>query len=649
MAKPKAHTKPRPILFTDTAIGWLLAGFAFLIYFSSLWFGFVMDDRAVIEQNRLVQKGIAGIPELLTTFYWQGYTQINAGLYRPLSMVMFAVEWQLSPNNPFIHHAVNVLLYALTAWLLFGFLRKLFPGRSIWYAGVVTALFIAHPAHTEVVANIKSRDELMAFLFFICTGLALIRDKNRWGDVMAASTFFLCSLLSKESGLLFLPVFLLTLLIKGKSIKASVLHLVPLLVVAVVWFAWRTYVVKSASPVVPYSYLDNSIVGCTGWAERLGTGLTVLGRYMLKCVWPYSLSYDYSFNEIPCVSLFSLVPVIVVSVVIGLLVAAWHYRNKLPAFSFGVLFFFVTIALTANVFFLIGTTFADRLLFTPVLGFLIAMVWLLFEKFPAGQQGSPGNVVVFFLAGMLLAYSYKTVARSADWASNEQLLKHDTRVAVNSSRVHFNYGSYLLNNLSANEQQKKLQLEESIQYLQKAFQIDSFYALISLNLGTAYYRIADYKQALVYLNKARQQAPDNHDILMNYADALFMNARYDSAIAYYNLLLNDSTGTAENYNMLGTAYFNLKDYTKAEAVFRQGMALYPSYYTLWFNCGNALAASARYDEAIQAFKKAYELNPADKKILQFIAMAYRAQGDLENSQYYMQKLNGLDGQGQNFK
>lgn len=638
MANPKARTKPRSMLFTDTAIGWLLAGFAFLIYFSSLWFGFVMDDRAVIEQNRFVQKGIAGIPELLTTFYWQGYWDTNAGLYRPLSMVMFAIEWQLSPNNPFIHHAVNVLLYALTAWLLFGFLRKLFPGKSMWYAVAVTALFVAHPAHTEVVANIKSRDELLAFLFFVCAGLALIRNENRWANVMAASMFFLLSLLSKESGLLFLGVFFLILLIKGKSFRESILHLLPLLAVAVVWFSWRTYVIKNASQVVPYTYLDNSIVACTGWVERLGTGLTVLGRYMLKCVWPYSLSYDYSFNEIPCVSLFSLGPVIVLSIVIGLLASAWHFRTKLPAFSFGVLFFFVTVALTANVFFLIGTTFADRLLFTPVLGFLIATVWLLFEKFPAVQQGRPGNVVVLFLAGMLLAYSYKTVARNADWVSNEQLLKRDTQVAVNSSRVHFNYGSYLLNNLSANEQQKKLQLEESIQYLQKAYRIDSFYALISLNLGTAYYRIADYKQSLVYLSKARHQAPDNRGVLMNYADALFMNARYDSAIACYNLLLNDSAGTAENYNMLGTAYFNLKDYSKAEAVFRQGMALYPLYYTLWFNCGNTLAASGRYDEAIESFKKAYDLNPSDRKILQYIAMAYNAKGDIVNAQEYQNRF-----------
>lgn len=640
MAKPKAHTKSRSILFTDTAIAWLLAGLAFLIYFSSLWFGFVMDDRAVIEQNSFVQQGIAGIPELLTTFYWQGYWDTNAGLYRPLSMVMFALEWQLSPNNPFIHHLVNVLLYSLTAYLLFSFLRKLFPDKNIWYAVAVTALFVVHPVHTEVVANIKSRDELLAFLFFICAGLVLIRNNSRWVDMLAASVFFLLSLLSKESGLLFLPVFFLVLLIKGRGVKESTLHLLPLLAVALIWFGWRTYVIQSAaSAVVPYTYRDNSIVACSGWLEKLGTGLTVLGRYMLKCLWPYSLSYDYSFNEIPCVSLFSILPVIVLSVVIGLLAGAWHQRNKLPVVSFGVLFFFITIALTANVFFLIGTTFADRLLFTPVLGFLIAKVWLLFEKFSDKQQVKPGYVVVLLLAGILITYSYKTITRTADWASNERLLKHDTQVAANSSRVHFNYGSYLLNNLSANETLRAQQLQESIQYLQKAIQLDSADASAYLNLGTVYYRLKEYKQALTYLTVARRLAPGSTDVLMNYADALFMNGMYDSAVANYSLLLRNTTGTAENYNMWGTAYFSLKDFSRAEQIFRKGIELYPTYYTLWFNCGNALAASGRYGEAIELFKKAYELNPADTKILQYIAIAYNALGDQANAQEYQKRFN----------
>lgn len=640
MAKPKAYTQPGSIFFTDTAIGWSLAGFAFLIYLSSFWFGFVMDDRAVIEQNHLVQKGVAGIPELLTTFYWQGYWDVNAGLYRPLSMVMFAIEWQLFSNSPFIHHAVNVLLYAFIALLLFKFLRKLFPNSTVWYPATITALFIAHPVHTEVVANIKSRDELLAFFFFVVTGLMLMRDRRRWTDALAASIFFLFSLLSKESGLLFLPVFFLILLIKKKSSKEIVSYLLPLVAVAVVWFGWRTYVISHApSRVAPYTYLDNSIVACSGWSERLGTGLTVLGRYMLKCMWPYALSYDYSFNQIPCTSLFDFAPLMVVSSVIGLLGLAWRYRNQLPAFSFGVCFFFITIALTANVFFLIGTTFADRLLFTPVLGFLIAAVWFLFEKLPGNSQEKPAKLVKLLSVTLLVVYTGKTIIRTADWASNARLLEQDTKVAENSSRVHFNYGSYLLNNLPANESDKRRQLELCIQHLKRSLQIDSAYALTNFNLGTAYYRASDYRQALFYLARSRSQAPENSDILRNYADALFMNAQYDSAIAYYHVLLHKTAGTAENYNMLGTAYFNLKDYDKAEEVFKKGISIYPSYYTLWFNCGNALAANARYDEAIQKFEKAYELNPADKKILKFIAMAYNAKGDTQKSAEYISKFN----------
>ena len=87
---------------------YILAAIAFLTYVNTLGHGFVLDDIAVIGENKLVHEGLAGIPRILTTFYWQGYWDVNAGLYRPLSLVMFAIEWQISPGNPFIHHLVQV-------------------------------------------------------------------------------------------------------------------------------------------------------------------------------------------------------------------------------------------------------------------------------------------------------------------------------------------------------------------------------------------------------------------------------------------------------------------------------------------------------------------------------------------------------------
>src|ERR1041385_5640823 len=106
-------------------LGCILSLLAFLLYADTLNHGFVLDDAQAITRNDLVKQGIHGIPELLRTDYQAGSRIARGTLYRPLSLLMFAAEWQFFPNDPFPGHLINVLLYALTAYVLFGFLLRL--------------------------------------------------------------------------------------------------------------------------------------------------------------------------------------------------------------------------------------------------------------------------------------------------------------------------------------------------------------------------------------------------------------------------------------------------------------------------------------------------------------------------------------------
>src|SRR3954464_2995523 len=114
---------------TDRRTAWLIFAAAAVLYARTVTFQYALDDRAVTFENRFVRDGIGGIPKILTTFYWAGFWDSNAGLFRPLSVVMLATEWQIVPDAPAVYHAVNVLLYALAAMLLYRVLRMLFPDR----------------------------------------------------------------------------------------------------------------------------------------------------------------------------------------------------------------------------------------------------------------------------------------------------------------------------------------------------------------------------------------------------------------------------------------------------------------------------------------------------------------------------------------
>src|SRR5207247_1959299 len=99
-----------------------------------------------------------------------------------------------SPANPHLSHLVNILLYGLTGFLLYVTFRKLLSDYASIYWFFICLFFIAHPVHTEVVANIKSRDEMLSFFFSIATVFYLadhIRN-NSFGKLLAAlACFFL--------------------------------------------------------------------------------------------------------------------------------------------------------------------------------------------------------------------------------------------------------------------------------------------------------------------------------------------------------------------------------------------------------------------------------------------------------------------------
>jgi protein O-mannosyl-transferase len=111
----------------------------------------------------------------MSSDYWYGFTGNKQGaIYRPASLIMFAIEWTLFPDNPIPSHFINVLLFSLTCVILFHLLSRLFQNNLI-VPLICTLLYAAHPIHTEVVNNIKSRDEILCFLFSIVSLLFFLR------------------------------------------------------------------------------------------------------------------------------------------------------------------------------------------------------------------------------------------------------------------------------------------------------------------------------------------------------------------------------------------------------------------------------------------------------------------------------------------
>lgn len=140
----------------------LVAALSVALYLPTVRNGYVFDDVVVVQGNPVIIQEQFG--EALTTAYWPALEGIIPGApnWRPLAMLSFVLDRRVPGGVPFIHHAVNALLHGLVVLALFPIARRL-AGRG-WPALVAIGLFAAHPAHTQVVAPIVGRTDLLAAL-----------------------------------------------------------------------------------------------------------------------------------------------------------------------------------------------------------------------------------------------------------------------------------------------------------------------------------------------------------------------------------------------------------------------------------------------------------------------------------------------------
>ena len=134
----------------------------FLLYGNSLFNGYGVDDY-IVTQNEHVLRGIHGIPDIFTSSYVQDETGNYD--YRPTVLVTYALEQQFFGFNTFVSHGFNILLYGLNVFLVFFLMSTLLRSSHPLLPFVITLLYCIHPVHTEVVNNLKSRDEILCFIF----------------------------------------------------------------------------------------------------------------------------------------------------------------------------------------------------------------------------------------------------------------------------------------------------------------------------------------------------------------------------------------------------------------------------------------------------------------------------------------------------
>jgi len=214
----------------------LVFGVSFLVFANSIFNDYNLDDELVTINHRLTAKGIAAIPEIFSSPYYQDQSGY-AYEYRPIVLASFAIEHDLFGDNPHWSHFWNVILYSLTCVVLYKLLRKILKDNSYVVPLFVTLLFSIHTSHTEVVCSIKNRDEILGLLFgLLCFHSAIntLRTGSKVSMVLV-SVFFTLSLLSKITFISFAVIVPISLLIfETFSFKWFIAITISLLLPAIV-------------------------------------------------------------------------------------------------------------------------------------------------------------------------------------------------------------------------------------------------------------------------------------------------------------------------------------------------------------------------------------------------------------------------------
>lgn len=636
--------------FLQQSVFIVLVGF--IIYYNSFNNKYALDDDIVMRLNEYVQQGVPGIPKIMTTDSYDSFFrsmgsagELSGGRYRPLSIVTFAIEQQIfgecygarysetgdslrslqtNPNiSPAVinrliaeksqleskiaathediakvRHISNVALYILSVVLLLFLLRNfIFRYVNLKFihpndlAFITAIIFLVHPIHTEVVANVKSRDEILSFLFIVLTFIYLFKntENKNLKHLGLGCFFYFLALLSKEwaitlVGLIPMSVYLFRRQTFWQSMKESL----PYFGVMALYMIMRSGFVGAGKQGEITEVLNNPYVYATP-VQKFATEIFVLIKYLRLLIFPHPLSADYSWQTIPYNNFGDIlvwVSIVVHTAMVYFLIRFFRQRNWM-AFAIG--FYLFHLFLVSNLAMPIGATMGERLIYHSSLGFaMIAGYYLLFlfEKMNLEFNGKKwAYMALVFL--LVIPMGFKTIQRNPDWETDNILFVHDSWVVPNSVLANGNAGKAFIEWGAIDTAKRAAYLDSAIYHLEKAVYFHPKYVNGYLNLGLAWFQKKDLDKAEYNWNLARKYFPTHPFFRQSYdpalVGALVERAREEgrknnipAAINYIARALKYDSTNAETWYHYGGANFQMGNLNEAHRGFTKCLQLNPN-------------------------------------------------------------------------
>ncbi|HOW28902.1 MAG TPA: tetratricopeptide repeat protein [Elusimicrobiota bacterium] len=657
---------------------------AFGAYANTLRNGFVWDDHILIENNAFVRDW-ANVRKITSpSYYLRTTTERIENNSRPVWILSTLIDVKVWGLLPYGHHLTNVVVHVfnslLMAVLVFLLLRSL-GGSTVTVLHSYSAAFLAgvlfavHPIHTEAVAAIGFRADLLVTFFYLAAFIAYVRFSSslpaHWARrslwVIVSYGGFIFGLLSKEMAITLPVMIVLFDLYQQGSLKSALrsrgfvyaAYFVTLPVylafhgkrftygddlsvqyiagklLSLFSFASPAHAFASFSP-TPSISTEIALNPVTNFLTMCHIGVSYLG----KLVWPRSLQLEYcitpvtSFVDPRAVSSLALLSVLAVFAVIGTTLLRKRYP-LISLGSFGIVCLFVLMLPVSNIYPLYNVM-AERYLYLPSFAYCLTFAVLGLSVWLATRWST--RFLLIGLVGVILtSFTSMTLRRNADWYSDETLFAKTSLQTPAAPRVWYNLG-YLAH--------KQGRLEEAMSLYQKTLALQPRYVEARTNLAAVYEALKQPQKAILEYETLLIQRPDNPAPYLNLANLYATNGNPQKAIRLYQDLFRkfpwDLFPVSEVYINMAKCYAVQNKSSKSKEMFSLAWVDEDKLSQAYFDLGKVLDNDGRYEESISWFQKALDAKPGWAEAMTNIGVAYHHLNDLPNALTYLNRSMEAD-------
>ncbi len=619
----------------------LVLGIVLVTYFSfspSLRNGFTnWDDPTYLTENEMIRDVSKNFKQIMTK-------DVSAN-YHPLTMLSLALEYKWAKVESYLYtasdvnltpaelskkneasrlfHRTNVILHVCNTLFVFFFIWLL-SDKRLWVASMVALLFGVHPMHVESVSWISERKDVLHTFFYMAALIVYMYylkvEKKKGLYYLASLLLFVLSLFSKATAVTLPMVMLLCDYYTGRKFsKGLVLEKLPFFGLSILFGVLSVKAQAGISIAAMETFTIFQRIMFASYGALM---------YLIKFILPINLSAFYPYPNLIGKSLsaeFYVAPFLIL-MILGIV---FYSMKKTKVIAFGMLFFFVTIALVLQFISVGSAIMADRYSYIPYIG-LLFMVGMGVDQMKNKSMKNLSFVALFFVA---IIFSVQTYGRAQVWKNNDTLWSDVIRKYPQADVSYKNRGNYYAqmnefekaladfnNYIVLNQTDAKIysnrgnifglqrKFKEALDDYSKSIQLDVNNHEGYFNRAVTYSMMKEYEKALVDYNKTLELMPNmEFKVYLNRGYALINMGRYDDAIADYTKLLSVEPNNADSHYYLAFCYFNKKNYEQSIFENTQAIALKDNYAAAYFNRGVSYNSSGKFKNAYEDIMKSKSL------------------------------------------